>query len=259
MVSAGCGLDGAQRGDFHLSAKDGRGTERDLEVIVPASYDARTPLAITFLFHGAGGTQEASKAFGMQDVTSASESSVFVFPQGVAYKNFGVGWDDSCAGYDMVFFDNMLSLLRSRYCIDPKRVFVAGFSWGCDFVTALACCRGDRIRAVGAASCSDEFSNSSDYQSYANYPCPSANAAAIRFTHDVQDDGGYTAEQFATTARLYRGINSCAASSAASSPAPCVAYQQCSHDFVECAYAGLGHALPGNWASETWDFFVKAR
>src|SRR4029077_19951125 len=102
----------------------------------------------------------------------------------------------------MVFLDHMLGSLEDSYCIDATRVFAAGFSWGCDFVTGLTCSRGDRIRAVGVASCSDDFTNPADYRPYQS--CPVKNSAAIRFTHDASGgDSGYPSPLFATTSALY--------------------------------------------------------
>jgi len=226
-------------------------------VLVPTGYNPTVPLAVTFIFHGAGGTEAYAKTWGLQQAPSAASASIFVFPQGVDYSGYGVGWNDLCTGYDVVFFDNMLAAIRGTYCIDVNRVNVAGFSWGCDFVTALTCCRGDKIHAVAAASCSDEFANAADYKTYANYPCTANSTAAIRFTHDSNPsgDGQYTGVQFIATRQLFAAINSCSATSVAATPSPCVSYQSCARPLVECAYSGLGHSLPANWAADTWNFF----
>ncbi|AKV00208.1 Endo-1,4-beta-xylanase B precursor [Labilithrix luteola] len=254
--STGCGTPG-KTGSFHLTTTDGKGATRDYAVQVPSTYDAKTPLAVTFVYHGAGGNEQAAESFGLQDAAKTSSASIFVFPQGVEFENYGVGWDDSCGGYDMVFFDHMLEELEQQYCIDTARVFAAGFSWGCDYVTGLRCCRGSRLRAIAAASCADEFSNAADFKTYANMPCPDVGVAGIRFTHDAKGDGAYSQEQFTTTSALYRSFNACSATSTATSPSPCVSYQGCASPFVECAYPGLGHTLPENWASDTWDFFAS--
>jgi polyhydroxybutyrate depolymerase len=254
----GCALSGQPTGDMHLSTTDGLGKSRDFEVMVPSSYQPGVALALVFGFHGAGGNQEGAKA-GVPDAPDAAAGAIFAFAQGIPYQNYGVGWNDNCSGYDVVLFDNMIAALRAKYCIDPNRIFVYGFSWGCDFVTALLCCRGDRIRAVGAASCSDEFGNPADYKTYANYPCPTTSAAAVRFTHDSKDDGGYSAQQFASTSQLYRAINACQATSSPVSPSPCISYQGCAHPVIECSYDGLGHAVPAGFGQDTWAFFSEFR
>jgi pimeloyl-ACP methyl ester carboxylesterase len=51
----------------------------------------------------------------------------------------------------------MLSEIEVSYCIDTERVFAAGGSWGGDVVIALACHRGDKLRAVEVNSSGDEY------------------------------------------------------------------------------------------------------
>ncbi len=257
--SAGCGKTGSKTGDFTLDAKDGKGNARTYEVLVAAPYDASTPLALSFVYHGAGGTSAQAKGFGLQSAPGASAAGIFVFPQGIAYENDGVGWDDSCGGYDMPFFDAMLAAIEADYCVDESRVFAAGFSWGGDHTTALDCCRGGAFRAVAVGSSTDEFSNEADAATYDDLPCPQATTAAIRFTHATGGDSAYPAPEFATTSALYRSWNTCSSSSTAVSPSPCVSYDGCASPLVECSYDGLGHALPSGWGDDTWAFFSAAR
>jgi poly(3-hydroxybutyrate) depolymerase len=254
-TGSGCGRASPQTGTFHLQTVDGNGSSREYEVLIPSTYRPLVPLALTFAYHGSDATEAAAESFGLQNAPGAAAASIFVFPRGAPYRSTGVGWDDSCDGYDMVFFDNMLDHLEREYCVDESRVFAAGFSWGCDHVTALMCCRGNRIRAVAAASCSDEFSNTSSYTNYKNLPCPAFAPAGIRFTHDAQGDTSYSQREFTRTSELYRWFNSCSSSSVATLPFPCVSYQDCSKPYIECAYAHLGHALPSTWPADTWSFF----
>lgn len=258
LPSAGCGLTGAQTGDFHLSTTDGNGTLRDYEVLVPTAYLPTLPLALAFVYHGAGGDEAQAIGFGLQNAPGAASAAIFVFPQGIDYQNDGVGWDDLCGGYDMVFFDHMLAALERSYCIDEARVDVAGFSWGCDQVTALACCRGDRLSAVGAASCTDEFASATSSRTYDNLPCPVAQGVPIRFTHDASGgDAAYPKPLFVTTSELYRSFNGCSNTSTAVTPSPCESYSGCTEPLVECPYPNLGHALPANWGADTWAFFSR--
>lgn len=254
-LSRGCGVSGKPTGDLHLTARDGNGALREYEALVPDSYSPSTPLALYFAYHGANGKSSDAKAFGLQDAPGAATSAIFVFPQGIQFQSAGVGWDDRCQGYDMPFFDNMLAALGANYCIDTSRVYAAGFSWGCDQVTALACCRGNQVRGIAAASCSDEFATAANYQSYANLPCPVSPSTAIRFTHALDGDGGYPSPLFATTSSLYRSFADCASTSKATSPAPCRSYDGCREPFVECAYPNFGHSIPADWGNESWAFF----
>lgn len=252
---SGCGNTAGAKGDLHLQAMDGNGVTRDYELLVPESYDPSTPLALTFVYHGAGGDESSAKGFGIQDAPGASDASIFVFPKGIQFQSYGIGWDDSCDGYDMPFFDAMLSSIEATYCIDPARIFVSGFSWGGDQTTALTCCRGNLLRAVAPASCTDEFGDAASYTTYSNLPCPVANAAAIRFTHATDGDAAYPAPLFASTSDLFRSFNGCSAASSPTVPDPCVSFAGCGEAYVECAYDGLGHSLPGGFGDATWSFF----
>jgi hypothetical protein len=254
-ASSGCGKTGMMTGDFHLTTTDGDGTSRDFEVLVPTSYSPNTPLALTIAYHGAGGSEADAKSFGLQDAPGAAASSIFVFPQGIAYENYGVGWDDLCAGRDMVLFDHIVQTLEANYCVDTARRFIAGFSWGCDHVTSLTCCRGSQLRAVAAASCTDEFGDPSDYRTYDNLPCPSSPSVPIRFTYDPNGDAGFSAQEFASTLALYRSWDSCGTDSVAVG-SDCVSYQGCTEPMLDCRYPGLGHTLPPNWGNDTWSFFT---
>jgi len=254
-MSSGCGLTGMRTGTFHVATRDGNAVRRDFMVVVPATYNPTVPLDLTFVYHGLNQNEAIAASWGVQDTPGAANASIFVFPQGRQVGTDGIGWDDSCGGRDMPFFDHMMSILESSYCINTQKIFAAGFSWGCDQTVALSCCRGDVIRAVGAASCSYAFNDPSDYTTYMNLTCPTATDAAYRFTHDSNSDGAYTLQQFQSTSALMRSFNSCAATATPTSPSPCVSYDTCAHPVVECAYPSLGHQLPSGWGADTWNFF----
>ena len=255
LVIAGYGVIAGRGRWEHRSVPDGRGVVRSFIVQAPERSDRVRPLALTFVFHGRNGDASQAAGYGIQDAAGAADASVFVFPQGTPFATDGVGWDDTCGGYDVVFFDNMLADLETRYRVDETKVFVAGFSWGCDFVTALACCRGNRIRGIAAAACSDEFRDPADYHTYANLACPVVNKAAIRFTHDAIGDNAYPAPLFASTSKLFRSMNACSSAAAQAAPGSCTTYAGCANSTLECVKPGIGHSVGPNWGAETWAFF----
>jgi pimeloyl-ACP methyl ester carboxylesterase len=251
----------ARTGAFALTTRDGNNTVRSYLLEVPADYQPSRPYAVVFVFHAAGGNAEQSRSWGLQNVAGAAAGAVFVFPTGIPFQREGVGWDDRNSGYDLPFFDHMLADLEASYCLDPDRVFVAGFSWGGDFATALACNRGDVIRAVAVNSVSDEYRDKADYRTYNNLPCPTHRHPPIRFEHALEGDAEYPPPYFATTSKLFQFLNSCSAATvSAPSSTPvmsCAANTGCKSALIECAFEHrLGHVLPPNWAQDTWDFFV---
>lgn len=260
VKSSGCGRPGVHAGESTLQSTDGTGRSRSYLIRIPADYDPSRPYPLIFVFHGAGGNARMSHSWGLQDAAGASSGGIFVFPDGIAYKNLGVGWDDSTDGYDLPFFDHMKKEIEAQYCIDAARVFVAGFSWGGDFATALACNRGDDIRAVAANSTDDEFKDGANYLTYADLPCRSRRHPAIRFEHAAGGDKEYPAPLFATTSRLFQYLNSCGTGSTEVAPRTavmaCVSYDGCAGEYLECTFDhSIGHALPPNWAKDTWEFF----
>ncbi len=238
--SAGCQQPSDVGGIELMSVRDGEGIERTVELHRPPRQAG--PLSLVVALHGAGGHALDAVRYGLEDVPGAAEAAFFAYPEGREFQSYGRGWNDSCSGYDMAFFDKTIQSIKSRYCIDENRVFVAGFSWGCDFATALACCRGDQIRGIAAAACSDEFKNPADPATYLNGSCPVTSKAAIRFTHQEKSDSAYPAPYFATTSRLFQAFNACPAKAPKSDGPHCVAYQGCRQDLVECAFKGIGHA-----------------
>jgi poly(3-hydroxybutyrate) depolymerase len=257
---AGCQVSGARTDLLEQTSTDGRQVVRRYLLQVPKSYDAEKAYPVVFVFHGKGGTAEQSRSWGLQDAKGAAESAIFVFPQGVMFRDYGVGWDDGNHGYDVPFFDHMLRDVEASYCVDEAEVFVAGFSWGGDFVTSLACNRGDKIRAMAVNSASDDYGDKADYKTYRGLPCPSRVQPAIRFEHAVERDGAYPPPDFATTSKLYQTFDRCTSASkavpASASTESCVAYVGCAKELVECSFdASIGHKLPPHWAQDTWDFF----
>ena len=257
----GCGRQGrVSTGEFNWQTRDGNKKTRTFLLQVPADYDSSKSYALTFVFHGAGGNSAQSYSWGLQNATGASEGSIFVFPDGINYQNYGVGWDDTSKGYDIPFFDNMVKDIETYYCIAPTRVFAAGFSWGGDFVTSLVCSRGNVLRAAAANSTNDEYTDANNFMTYQNLPCSSTVHPAVRFVHAAGGDSEYPAPYFSDTSKLFQHLSSCPGTATpvtSSTPTmSCQSYNSCANAVVECAFnASIGHALPPNWASDTWAFF----
>jgi poly(3-hydroxybutyrate) depolymerase len=258
--SPGCGKHPVKTGTFTMSTKDGAGRTRTFLIVVPSVYNPNNGYPIIAVYHGEGETSADSHAWGLQD-GAANGHGIFVFPQGINYEKYGVGWDDTTKGYDLPFFDNMVEEVEAAYCINTGRIFAAGFSWGGDFVTALTCNRGDKIRAVAVNSATDEYNNNANWKTYQDLPCASPTHSAMRFEHAVGGDSAYPAPDFASTSSLYKSFNTCAATSTpyhtTTNTMSCVSHNSCSKEFIECSFEdSIGHLLPPHWATDTWAFFL---
>jgi poly(3-hydroxybutyrate) depolymerase len=278
--SPGCGKTAQATGTLDLTISDGKIPTHRYKMKVPTNYNPQVPLPIVMAFHGLGGSPDSAIGFGIQDAPGASTSAIFVYPQGSVYTDAPfvgqLGWHTQCGSVDMTFVKNILASIETNYCVDQQRIFAAGFSWGCEFVTALNCCDGILLRGISTASCTDEFSKGvvadpNDPNYYLNYDnlnsagvCRGIGSAAIRFTHDSSGgDTSYAAPFFTHTSHLYRSMNSCSNTSTAVNSATlsrvnssvCSSFNGCASPVVECSYRNLGHALPANWGRDTWQFF----
>jgi poly(3-hydroxybutyrate) depolymerase len=278
--SAGCGKTGQATGALDLTISDGKIPNHRYKMKVPANYDPQVPLPVVMAFHGLAGNPDSAIGFGIQDAPGALDSAIFVYPQGSVYTDAPfvgqLGWHTQCGSVEMTLVKNILASIEANYCVDQNRIFAAGFSWGCEFVTALNCCEGILLRGISTASCTDEYrkgevTDFKDPNYYLNYDnlnpagvCPGKGNAAIRFTHDSSGgDASYAAPSFTYTSHLYRSINSCSNTSVAVdsttlsrvNSSACSSFNGCASPVVECSYRNLGHALPANWGSDTWRFF----
>jgi poly(3-hydroxybutyrate) depolymerase len=220
------------------------GTDRTYVLAVPDSYDPGTPLPLVFAWHGAGGDGKLARLyFGVEQASNGG--AIFVYPDGLEV-NGATGWDLAIDGPDVSLFDAIVGETTQTYCIDPARVFSTGHSFGGFFTNSLGCARANVLRAIAPVSGGGPFSNN----------CSGALAAWL--THGTAD----------TTVPFTNGEDSrdhwlaadgCAASTQATNPPPCVAYDGCQAGTAVhwCAHDG-GHEWPSFAADAIWDFFASA-
>ncbi len=127
------------------------GQNREYILRVPDNYDSNKPYRLIMAYHwrdgnatqvaegGNGGSTE-DPFYGLWDL--AEGSTIFVAPEGV-----GNGWANT-SGRDVQFTDAMIELFQNELCIDTKRIFATGFSYGGGMSYALACARPDVFRGV---------------------------------------------------------------------------------------------------------------
>jgi len=132
------------------------GVERHYLLVVPGSYDGRTPVPLVFVFHGAGNTSaDLQKNIGLSELAE-EKGFIAAFPDGIGKRwNGGISPPDSFASArsdDVRFVAAMIDQLSVRYRIDLKRVYATGSSNGAVFCYTLACRLPDRIAAIAPVS-----------------------------------------------------------------------------------------------------------
>jgi polyhydroxybutyrate depolymerase len=230
-ASAGCGKTGAATGQLTGQTITIAGQPRTYALSVAAGYTGATPLALVLVWHGAN--IDGSLARTLFNLESKSEgAAIFVYPDGLAAG----GWDVTSGSADFQLFEELVSSLSSRYCIDPNRIFSTGHSTGAVMTNSLGCTYGDVLRAIAPASGTPPGTGG-------RASCTGKVAALI--AHG-ENDPLVPFAQGQATRDFWLAQNGCTTQTAAWTPEPaCVAYQGCQSDLpvVWCVHDG-GHAWP---------------
>lgn len=150
--SPGCAVTGMPVGDLgdqHLTVN---GHDRTYILTVPASYQPSAARSLIFEFHGCSTLSSQVKSF-YQVREASGDQAIFVYPQGTynAGGSCSAVWDvdhGDPGNEDLALVDAIIASVGKSYCLDPKRVFATGHSYGAFFTDSLGCYRGDTVRAI---------------------------------------------------------------------------------------------------------------
>lgn len=217
------------------------GATRRYQVFVPQGYDAKKPMRLVFVFHGLGGDGDQIRSYFSFESQAGSEA-IFVYPEGVAQASVGgaTGW-----GFDdLSFFDAMVAEITKSYCVDSKRIFAAGHSFGGYMSNLVGCSRGSVVRAIAPVS--------------GGMVTPGActGPVAAWLAHGDKDQTVQTSEGEAARDR-WLSTNKCGATTKPAAPSPCVTYEGCEagRPVTWCLFSGGHYPLPSFTRQAIWDFF----
>jgi poly(3-hydroxybutyrate) depolymerase len=228
----------------------------EYQLSIPPNYDPATAYPLGFGFHGrnrTGPNCHDGDCAGFQSVMGDHAVLVYMTALGGA-----LGWEGTGEReINVQYFEELLAHVKANYCVDEKRVFVAGTSSGAHFVNILGCRFGDTLLATAPV---------------AGY-LPERNcvgripALVIHGVDDPSFSAGVEARDF------YIGRNGCD-----STPVPplgpahdsvvanreshqCVSYQGCDPgkpvmwcEHSEGGYDGSTHGWPKFGGQQIWDF-----
>ena len=148
--SIGCGkaLSDLKSGTHTITSA---GLSREYIIDIPAGYDPEKPYRLIFGMHWFGGSMQQvanEKFFSLKPLADNDKiPCIWVAPNGTGSTR---GWD--LGEKDHAFFDDMYKLFTEKLCVDTKRVFCCGFSFGALFTYSLSLSHQKQLRAVACYS-----------------------------------------------------------------------------------------------------------
>ena len=149
------------------------GLKRRYIVHVPPGYDGKTPLPVVTMLHGGGGKARGAMTETGWSAKADKENFLAVYPEGVArdpkrHASFVFNpqsWNDGSARPilaaaqknidDVGFLNAMLDDLSTRLRVDPRRIYVTGFSNGGSMTFRAGRELAARLAAIAPVSGSD--------------------------------------------------------------------------------------------------------
>jgi polyhydroxybutyrate depolymerase len=220
---------------------------RTFVVRVPATYDARTPGPLIFLFHPFG--MNAQYMQGRVQIPRIWPEAIAVYPNGMPRIGEGAGglqpaWQTrpgELDDRDLAFFDAMLDYLRANHCFDEKRVFVMGYSNGAGLASVLACERARFIAGVAIAS--------------GSLACAPAEARPVILSHGLRDST-VAYGRAVDAARAWASRDGCSGPPRSGVPGCFVADSCAAAPVTLCSYDG-GHEYNEPFTRALVEFFKK--
>jgi polyhydroxybutyrate depolymerase len=138
------------------------GRDRTILIHQPPSTEGPVPLVLNL--HGSRFTATQQETFSGMDAAADSYGFVVAYPQAAIPSGHGFEWHlpgqplfggrpaPADAPDDVEFIAAAVAALERKIAIDPKRVFVAGFSGGARMASQLACDLPETFAAAAAVS-----------------------------------------------------------------------------------------------------------
>ncbi len=160
-TSTGCAV--ASPGSTTLSLKV-NGFTRTVIVHVPRGSTGTAPLALVLNLHGSGSTALEQEGFTKMNATANEDDFIVAYPQALIPEGTGFDWNipgvpllggggvPAGSANDVKFLTTLVSIMESKYCINPKEVYATGFSGGARMSSQLACDDSGLFAAVAPVS-----------------------------------------------------------------------------------------------------------
>ncbi len=244
VASAGCGKANPAQGALTIMTG---GQTANFNLKLPDGYDPATPVPLGFGFHGFGNDECGPQQGECRGFAALPAVTVYM-------KSISDGWEQGAVlEQNITYWRDVLARVKSEYCIDESRIFVAGVSSGGQFIEHLTCRYGDQLWQTTAVSAA--------VVNAANQNCKGTPPALI--IHGVTDQAGNFGEG---TAAMFAKRNGCSdtppaelaqaktdlmtAFNAKQAEHVCMDWQGCTKNPVrfclssQITYSGLTHGWP---------------
>jgi polyhydroxybutyrate depolymerase len=243
---------------------------------VPSGNDPSKPTPLVVMFHGYGTTGAGEELYFQLAATSDANGFLYAYGNGLVDSTGNRFWNatNACCDFDdnpvddVAYFDAIVADVKSKYSVDPDRVFAIGHSNGGFMAHRLACDRSGTIAAIVslAGAVWDDPSKCT--------PTALISVAEVHGNADMEIgyDGGTTMEgtypSAPTTVATWAAKNGCSGALAATDAMPPLdsmlptvvqAYGACPAGIdVELWTIQGGAHIPGlsypGWGNAVWSF-----
>lgn len=228
-----------------------KGVSRKFILHVPSGYTGTTPVPMLVDFHPIGGSAQGQSGGTLYKTQADKDGAISVYPDGLTGP-MGQAWNvKGCCttADDTAFARALIGEVKKVACIDPKRVYAAGFSMG-GGMTHFAACHLSDIIAAAAPAAFDLLKENVDICK----PVRPITMVMFRGTNDgvVNYAGGYSAVVSGmpinflgakATQDKWAELNKCTGSASAADANGCTTYSNCEGgvQVTLCTKQGGGH------------------
>ncbi len=156
----GTGTDGGVVPDAGVTDAGVEGAEliaaRPYRFVVPPGHDATAPAPLVVLFHGYGADGANQDLYFGLGAVAQREGFLLATPDGTFDSSARRFWNatDACCDFesrgidDVAYFRAVVADVRSKFAVDPKRIYAVGHSNGGFMAHRLACDAADVLAAI---------------------------------------------------------------------------------------------------------------
>ena len=137
--TSGCGKTHSFNGLTHYHDLTSGGFERSYSIHLPSNYSKEMQYPLVFGFHGSDSIGLYFEVDTFLSDEEFSANKIMLYPDGIDNSWAGPSYANTTVEQDLLWISDILTHVRSEYCIDSARIYATGISNGGSFLDSLAC------------------------------------------------------------------------------------------------------------------------